>query len=190
MTRAPEQPADRTDQPQDVHVAGWVVGRAGAGIERPGSDPGQGRCPALEQAEVTGEALAGEEDQGQDEPERQPDAEQHEQGTVAAESAHVAPFVIVHWLGIGCRAHPESRPALLSTRLRDRLGPPGGRYTPAAVRMKSVPKPARRPIRSALVATIGTDIRRETAIISLNTKISAPAARPRKAIERSGATNE
>lgn len=63
-----------------------------------------------------------------------------------------------------CVVKPTGHPDRISAR-------PGGlaAQVPAAVRMKSVPKPASRPIRSALVAIIDTDIFRDTAIISLKT---------------------
>jgi hypothetical protein len=46
--------------------------------------------------------------------------------------------------------------------------------------MKSVPMATSRPSVRATPVTIGSEKRRATAMISLKTKISAPAARPRK----------
>jgi hypothetical protein len=95
-------------------------------------------------------------------------------------------------------AHADE-PGATERRTPDQEGIPLGTFgasapafgqAPAADRMKSVPNPARSPMRSATLAAIGTARRRDTAIISLNTKMSAPAARPRNTIDRSGDTKE
>src|SRR5207237_1864320 len=78
------------EQPEDVHVAGRVVGAAGCRVERAGADARERRRPSREELHVAGEALSRVENEREQDAKKQPGDEDRDKSRVLRERGHFA----------------------------------------------------------------------------------------------------